>query len=77
VLSRSSKRAFVALRTTITFRWRAEDDEQFHEEAEPSIVLNEVGLDGRERQHADAESGSEGPPQLASAVAGRGERDPR
>jgi hypothetical protein len=36
-----------------------------NEDAEPSIVLNEVGLDGRERQHADAESGSEGPPQRA------------
>ena len=42
----------------IAARRRAEDDEQFHRGAEPSIVLNEGGYGWRERQRADAWSES-------------------
>jgi len=47
-----------ASRMTIVAGCRAEDDEQFHRGAEPSIALNEGGHGWRERQRADAGSES-------------------
>ena len=64
-----SRLQFAALRMTIVARRRADDDEQFRREAEPSIVLNEGGQDRRERQRADAGSESK---VVAARRVGRG-----